>query len=588
LLRLAGCYEKLGQQAQKVYEQVVRDFGDQPAAAQARSRLAALRRAAGPTMPATMTQRKLPEPGYSDGQRELSVDVTHALTIGDLAGNDKRLIFKPRADDQIMQVVPSRDFSMMAMGLITSNGTRKLAVIKADGTGYREIGDRSTCGDFGWSWDNRYLFLCSDDPDGTRYLVRVSAADGETRKMRAKIAFTLRPSPNGRFIAFDTVAAEEDQTNFRKVLVMPSGGGEPQVVSDNANLLDWTRDGRYLILESARSGSEALYLLPIQDGLAASDPVFVRYGPCYYGLTTSSGGLVCATAPPGGLTQVWLGALDSSGRVRNWERLNLGANRANTLGIQWSPDSTQINYTASQPLTPYVVRVRNISSGEEREVYRSSRYTVCVWAAQRPDLFCAPSDQQPAKELLSVSIDSGRVERLGALPATSDLWWPFFGSADDRAIYFGRDPGEELVRWDIGAQQATTVDRITGWHMPGYVVPVPNAHWIGRRNNDTTEIRPMSGGEWKPLISTSPTQIAFTPDGNWLLYHDVDAAGKDALFRVATAGGRAERIGPFPSSSRSAPGMSISPDGQKILARYNSAAEHWLLENFEPKQPAAR
>jgi Tol biopolymer transport system component len=41
LLRLAGCYEKLGQeQSRKVYEQIVRDYGDQPAAAQARARLA--------------------------------------------------------------------------------------------------------------------------------------------------------------------------------------------------------------------------------------------------------------------------------------------------------------------------------------------------------------------------------------------------------------------------------------------------------------------------------------------------------------------------------------------------------------------
>src|SRR6516165_7422157 len=30
LLRLAGCLEKLGRQAQRIYEQVVRDFGDQP------------------------------------------------------------------------------------------------------------------------------------------------------------------------------------------------------------------------------------------------------------------------------------------------------------------------------------------------------------------------------------------------------------------------------------------------------------------------------------------------------------------------------------------------------------------------------
>ena len=132
------------------------------------------------------------------------------------------------------------------------------------------------------------------------------------------------------------------------------------------------------------------------------------------------------------------------------------------------------------------------------------------------------------------------------------------------------------------------MDRITGWSLPGYAIPAPDAHWIGRRNKDTTEIRPLSGGEWKPLTSLSPTQIAFTPDGNWLLYHDVDAAGKDALFRVATAGGRPERIGPFPTAVKSWPETRVSPDGQKIIAGTAEREEVWLLENFEPKQPAAR
>jgi hypothetical protein len=38
LLQLAGCDEKLGKQAKQLYEQIVREYSDQPAASQARTR----------------------------------------------------------------------------------------------------------------------------------------------------------------------------------------------------------------------------------------------------------------------------------------------------------------------------------------------------------------------------------------------------------------------------------------------------------------------------------------------------------------------------------------------------------------------
>jgi hypothetical protein len=63
LLHLARCYEKLGQQAQTVYRQIVRDFRDQPDAAQAKARLAALKQADHPAAPMGMTQRKIENPG---------------------------------------------------------------------------------------------------------------------------------------------------------------------------------------------------------------------------------------------------------------------------------------------------------------------------------------------------------------------------------------------------------------------------------------------------------------------------------------------------------------------------------------------
>jgi hypothetical protein len=88
LLHIGGCYEKLGKQARQVYEQIVRDYADQPAASQARSRLAALRQQEHPAAPVTMTVRKIELsegmkyvwPSDTDGQRIVYFGSDGALT----------------------------------------------------------------------------------------------------------------------------------------------------------------------------------------------------------------------------------------------------------------------------------------------------------------------------------------------------------------------------------------------------------------------------------------------------------------------------------------------------------------------------
>jgi hypothetical protein len=119
LLRLAGCYEKLGRQARQVYEQIVRDYADQPAASQARTRLASLKQLEHPAAPTTMTVRKI----------EWSA-------VGRRFGRSQRMIFKAEPD-RAPGWIPARDFAMACIGLPSKpNHPRVLAVVKTDGTGY--------------------------------------------------------------------------------------------------------------------------------------------------------------------------------------------------------------------------------------------------------------------------------------------------------------------------------------------------------------------------------------------------------------------------------------------------------------------
>src|SRR6185369_14810954 len=99
------CYEKLGKVSQAVYQQIVLEFGDQPAAVQARARLASLRQDQ-PAGPASLSQRKIEIPGgsfrpqASDGRRMVyRNESTGELVYNDPAAKISRVIYKGEPGD---------------------------------------------------------------------------------------------------------------------------------------------------------------------------------------------------------------------------------------------------------------------------------------------------------------------------------------------------------------------------------------------------------------------------------------------------------------------------------------------------------
>jgi hypothetical protein len=121
-----------------------------------------------------------------------------------------------------------------------------------------------------------------------------------------------------------------------------------------------------------------------------------------------------------------------------------------------------------------------------------------------------------------------------------------------------------------------------------------------RSADQNLDIRPTSGGEWKSVGSIAEDfamglgQFNITPDGKWLVYHDVDSKGKDCLSRVAITGGPPERLGNFPTqNARMGPplasgSLEISPDGGKVIVSNDdpfTGYELWQLENFVPPAP---
>jgi Tol biopolymer transport system component len=606
LLRLAGCYEKLGRQARQLYEQIVRDYSDQPAASQARTRLASIKQQEHPAVPPTMTVRKIEwsalgniGPDDTDGERAIYGDFDGSIVFGDLAGHTKRLIYKHKDSDGDIQFRRSRDFSMVSLGFpATSNRPITLAVVKADGTEYRELVRDDVQGTIlgsnwgrNWSWDDHYLVVWSNLPKGGGHLFLVSVADGHRRELLSidtgvigKAVF----SPDGRYVAY-CIQPEPKRFGTFRFFVVPAQGGQSRLVHEttvqfvamNGSLLDWTADGRNLALVDVSRGQRtALFLLPIKDGTGAGPPTFVRDGGFEEGFTTSTGSLVYrdhASVPNGG-NEFFIASFEPNGHLEKWQPLDLqpGNSPGWNPWPSFSPDGREIAYvTHGYGLDNDKLVLRNVTTGREHVLYQSTTPMICHYARQTPKIFC--NEVQPGGQvaITSVAVDAGAVERVGSF---SGWGWILQTSADGQTVYELKEgtPSPQLISLDLATRQETKLEDGLA------IVVAAEPPVVARSSDQGLMIRPISGGAWKTLVrlKQDTINIVGTPDGTSLLYEDTDSMGRNSLFRIPLAGGQPERVGDLPGNNTG--GLHINPDGRQLIAvnfRWDKY-DLWILENF--------
>jgi Tol biopolymer transport system component len=634
LVRMADDYQKLGRasESQAAYARVVREFSDQrEAVSEARARLAS---APSPAAQSRQTARRIwtgtdkefgPEDVPSPDERYSTfVGPTGDVVVRDLrTGVDRRMTDTADWLSEYMgNARISPDGRLVAYDwYIHSEKAHELRVASiAAGEPVRPrtvFRPEANVGVYMSAWmpDGGQLLVLRSD-GRTWQIGIVTIEDGSYRSLKSlewRRPNLLSPSPDGRFIAYDVPEGEAGSP--LDIFLLATDGSHEAVLRNPANdsFPLWSADGVSLVFLSDRTGSSALWTVPIRDGRPSAPASIVRSnvgsmtplgvtrsGTFYYRLRT------------GGLRNLYVTDLDSAQitktPVADTERL-VNVN----VGPTWSRDGEQLAYYSFRDwsdnnfpgVTAASIRllvIRSRKTGEERTVPLPPRVAFsisgcCFWGGPKwfPDnrsvLIESGDAQGSGFGFYRLAIDTGNTELLAHVPGRApqyDL------SPDGRTIFYriAFDDRVSLMRFDIETGRESELKSVSSSgsdisDIVSLAVSPDGLQLAMVLLGGIVEVMPAAGGQSREVFRPAANSeqftgalrhaLAWTPDQRSLLWVQGDDR---SLWKVPVAGGQAEKVG-IPMQSLK--NLAVHPDGRQLVfdaATEEPTREIWALENF--------
>ena len=643
MLRLAGCYEKLGQtEARKLYERLIAEYPDQAAeATSARQKLAALAapaKGAEPQKP-TFRQIRIPTKLPGNGSGKLSPDgqtlayieggslwavPVHGKSDPNIAGAPTRLTEPMHAWDSANICVEwSADGKWI--GFLVEppqsgkDGTpvEELYVVPAAGGTPRRVQARSETWP-GGGHTLRYalsagadvLYFAAGKEMGDLRIYGMPTRGGDPRPVTAPITREPALSPDGSRIAY--VKGEDLGRNYfgsKEIWVASIDGSEARLAyrlrdeSQGTGVLGpiWSPDGKmlaFLTRMPQRAYTRVLVLPAPDSGGPAPEP--------------ASFDLPVGPDGTGSLLAGWtrdnrIGVLIPAEERSALYTIPAAGGRALQLTPKsgespaWTPDSKRIYFLGFHGGATGGLEVVPAQGGAVERVPLGGGYSERRWGfnggisvSRDGQSICFPGaeirERVASLGILSVSVRDGLPRRLTTgLDGFSAL------SPDGTRIAFirvtGVDPKDPKTRsvnifvipWDGGEprQVTTDADRVA----MNSLAWSPDGRAIALWASDKTlRIVPAAGGASRILAEVAGSGLTWSPDGETLAY-----GSGGALWKIPAAGGTPSRIETGLYARPEGPAW--SPDGKRIAFRATSGGrehEFWLMEDFVRLVKAAR
>ncbi len=610
LLRIGLCHERLGVEAAVgAYRRLIQNYADQEDAARiARERLTALRsRYAGPSVDlpsgAILREIVLADGRHvgdnsaaisPDGRRLAYVDFQLAsLVIYDLPLQKPHLSVPLSVSEGNWVYRWAGNGRYLAFDQLKGED-RIVDIVDADSGHVTEVFHRARREGYAVDWapDGLGLLVDAGSENGRRLLL--VDVEGSVRLDIPKEGWSHRLSPTGAWIAF--AAGEDDEEVY--VSAFPGTGAlekvpvSPHSASDRNPV--WSPDGRYLAFRSNRAKSWDLWVVEIEQGRPAAEPLLVHKDigeEAQLQAWLPDGRLAFTKRSP--LGDIWIQPVDpGTGEANGAASLLRTEVRGQNGQPRWSPDGRRIAFRSRRERNQGTIFVADLVDGTEHAIEIPEGHQNADWFPDGERLVFAGG----LNGLMYIQeIDWHSRDPRVLIPDLTFDWVPAPDvSPDGRKILFHRitrvpSDSEHFIH-ELNEQRLRVVPRTEGTFRGRWS---PDGEWIAIPGDRSLCVIRPSGADKRCLIEIAEPErfnqwSSWSPDGRLLAYPRGRLFGNSVdwdVWIVSVESGSHRKVGE--SSEINPWWVDWSPDGRHLaLASVGDRTSFWMLENFFRPKPA--
>jgi Tol biopolymer transport system component len=646
LVRLGGCYEKLGTEqanlARQAFQKVIDDYPEQSdAVREAKEKLDLLLGSKAPTKtgPAGLSLRQVWSDPLVDVLGSVSPD-GHYLsfvdwTTGDLAireldtGKNRRLTNKgswAQSPEFALFSKWSPDSRQVVYQWFGKDEKFVLFTIDIDEKVphllYR-VREMQYVQPFDWSPDGKFVLAgiygtsAPTPPNSVEQSISIdliSVADGSLKVIKTfsgqpRRAWGFAFSPDGRYIAYGA-GMVGDANEQGDIFLLPIDGGPEIPLIDHPavdSVIDWTPDGEGLVFSSNRTGTQDVWFIRVRDGKPLGSPELVKssVGSIMPMGITSKGALFYGLQ--GGGSDVYeVGIEPQTGKISDPAKKAVLLYEGHNADPDYSFDGRFLAYvsTANVPLvgSQQLLRIVSLETGRIQELKLDlNGFGYPEWTPDGRAISVEGTGRDARRGVYEIDLQTNVVTPIVLIENGMDTYshrW----SKDGKILFYSiGDRAGKTGSMFVHSLETGQDERIPGSPSDAQFFDIsPDGKWLALVNRPTAvgskrtfrlKIMPAAGGEVREIYSFeqegSPTITpAWSADGRFIYFARHPARSSEALmdlYRISAAGGEPQKLDLAMARLRH---LSVHPDGRRIA--FSSMGENppnsqvWVMENFLP------